>query len=395
MASHGSSGQYPSFFSPIIEEFNKGINQILSDSLLDCFKKSSESQKYMFDRMKEILNESIKTGIDGVTETMEKCANVGYNPHSILDSLRSEESYYNHKGNAYTEERMMNEKNIKYQNQKIGELGDTLKHLKESEKTLKLKLETKSKGLEEMRERLAAIERELKKSQYEKREMEEVLSRKCKLLEEENTILRSKFTELNVGFEKVSQENEIRESLKHLESKYLEVKEVNKNAIRKLEETEFANEQLKLSVGSLKQEINNLNEFLKSERNSNYSLELKLIETKEKESEMRMMANDFRDKLQKNQQEFNSMVSSLKQTEEGLKTEKKKAIELERINEQLNFSMVNNERNLKDRIDVTTMKLNKVTEENERLKERLEGVTRGQKSIQEEERKAVFKLSER
>jgi chromosome segregation ATPase len=401
-ASHYNLGtfgsvQQPSFFAPLIEAFQKGIHQIQTDSLLDCFKQNSESQKYMFDRMKEILNESIKSGVDGVTSALEKCTHHGNFTGSILDSAASDDSGYYHqltKASGY-DDRMSNEKTMKSQKSRITELADTVAQLRENEKTLKLKYEAKSKGLEEMRDRLAGLERELKKSQYEKREMEEIVTRKCKLLEEENSILRAKFSELHVGFEKVSQENDLREMLKALECKYQEVKDINKSTNRKLEESEFANEQLKLSVGSLKQEIHQLNDLLKAERNANYSLELKLIEMKEKEAEMRITANDFRDKLSKCQNEHKSLLAALSVAEDSLKSEKKRSIELERINEQLTFTMVNTERNLKDRVDVTTMKLNKVTEENERLKERLDGLSRDQRSHVEEERKNFAKLSEK
>lgn len=391
------SGQQPGFFTPLIEAFHKGIQQIQTDSLLDCFRQNSESQKYMFDRMKEILAESIKTGVDGITAALEKCTHLGNFTGSILDSAVSDDSGYYHqltKASGY-DDRISNEKTMKTQKSRIAELGDTIAVLRENEKTLKLKYEAKSKGLEEMRDRLAGLERELKKSQYEKREIEEIVTRKCKLLEEENSILRAKFTELHVGFEKVSQENDLREMLKSLEIKYQEVKDINKSTNRKLEEAEFANEQLKLSVGSLKQEIHQLNDLLKAERNANYALELKLIEMKEKEAEMRLAANDFRDKLSKCQNEHKSMLAALGQAEECLKVEKKRSIELERINEQLTFTMVNTERNLKDRVDVTTMKLNKVNEENERLKERLDGLSRDQRSIVEEERKNLTKLTEK
>jgi DNA repair exonuclease SbcCD ATPase subunit len=347
--------------------------------------------------MKEILNESIKTGVEGVTMALEKCTHHGNFTGSILDSGASDDSGYYHqltKTGIY-DDRISNEKTMKTQKNKITELTDAMAQLRENEKTLRLKYEAKSKGLEEMRDRLAGLERELKKSQYEKREMEEIVTRKCKLLEEENSILRAKFSELHVGFEKVSQENDLREMLKTLESKYQEVKEINKSTNRKLEESEFANEQLRLSVGSLKQEIHQLNDLLKAERNANYALELKLIETKEKEAEMRITANDFRDKFSQCQNEHKSMLAALALSEESLKSEKKRSIELERINEQLTFTMVNTERNLKDRVDVTTMKLNKMSEENERLKERLDGVSRDQRNHVEEERKNLSKLSEK
>ena len=69
------------------------------------------------------------------------------------------------------------------------------------------------------------VERDLKRITYDKKETEEVFSRKCRLLEEENSILRLKFSEASHTIDKSSVSDEANSNLRNLENKYQEIKE--------------------------------------------------------------------------------------------------------------------------------------------------------------------------
>ena len=382
-----NSGQKACSHTHLIEAFQHGLTLLAKDTLLDVFRSSSESQQFMFDRIREILIDCIRAaGIDpetGKTSTKkfteqtfkgnefeygssqsakvlelmreveslkeenkklcskvislaEKQAVVSYQTNSTLGDETKD--YGGYSGVNNLEDRLTLERNLKNMRLKLNQTQEELRALTEGEKTWKLKLETKSKALEEVKEKMMALERENKKLVYDKKECEEALTRKCRLLDEENAILRQRHSEMSSGFEKNMQDSDIRNSLKSLEIRYVEIKEHSKTAARKLEESEFTNEQLRLTIGSLKQELTHLNELLKQVRSSGYSIELQLIESKEREADLRLQMSTLETQLNKLAQELSMANSNLREAEDSLKQEKKKSIEFERINEQLVFT---------------------------------------------------------
>jgi myosin protein heavy chain len=444
----------------LVEAFQKGISQIMNDSILDCFKKSYESQEFMFDRMKEILTECLKEANNQNCQELESRLESANQKISSLDSqlreakiaheqiltfkgdsghfsgsrhsasesrqedvqreleymkeenkklcnrivsltanqykTESDDSMHHlSRNNEYLEEKLTLEKMVKSLKHKLAEVQDVNKNLQEVEKTLKLKLESKSRMIEEYKEKVMTLERDQKRVMYDKKESEELFDRKCKLLEEENQILHAKFNEMNNSYEKIGSDSEIRESLKVLETKYGEIKESSKAAGRRLEEAEFNNEQLRMTITALKAEIINLNEILSGERNGKYQLEIKMIEMRDKESTSRIEAADWKERHAKQTQEFNILAGNLKQAEEAVKLERKKAIELDRLNEQLAFSSSSNERALKERLESFGHKLRKSEEENEKIKEKMANSIKEYKVQLEEERKSNAKMAEK
>lgn len=432
----------------------------MNDSILDCFKKSYESQEFMFDRMKEILTECIKEANNENCHELESRLESANQKISSLDAQLREakiaheqiltfkgdtnhfsgsrnsvsESKYdeaqreveylkeenkklcnrivsltanqyktesddsmNHlsRNNEYLEEKLTLEKMVKSLKHKLAEVQDVNKNLQEIEKTLKLKLESKTKMIDEYKDKVITLERDQKRIMYDKKESEELFDRKCKLLEEENQILHSKFNEMNNSYERIGSDSEIRESLKVLEMKYVEIKESSKATGRRLEEAEFNNEQLRMTITALKAEIINLNEILSAERNGKYQLEIKMIEMRDKESTSRIEAGDWKERHAKQTQEFNILAGNLRAAEEAVKQERKKAIELDRLNEQLTFSSTSNERALKEKLESFGHKLRKSEEENEKIKEKMANSIKEYKLQLEEERKSNGKMAEK
>jgi chromosome segregation ATPase len=362
----------------IIEAFSHGLSLLSQDSLLAVFRDNKDSRQFMFDRIKEILDGCIRTareGAEALYADARSDATPNYAGSKEMDLLRDEnkklcakilelsdnarilaQQGYQTSGStgddtrelnsllgiknppALMEEKLQLEKQLKEYRVKFAEMQETMKIASENEKNLKMKLELKTKGLEEMRERVSFADRESKKANFEKKECEEILTRKTKLLEEENTILRQKFADLMTGPERSPHQTENKSALKNAEQKSIEYREQARLLQRKLEELEFTTEQNKLSSQTLKQEIQHLNELLKTARSSAYSLEVQLIESRDRESEFKLQICNTENSLNKMAQELNISQSNLRAIEDKHRNEKKRAMELERMNEQLSFT---------------------------------------------------------
>ena len=369
-------GQCPD--NHLIEAFTHGLSLLSQDSLLSVFRDNKDSRQFMFDRIREILEGCVKTAKHGAEmlyadarseqsppnnrqfeqlreENQRLCTKVleltdqlrqatqnqaGYQTNgSAGDDTRELNSLLGIKHPAaLAEEKLVLERQLREVKMQCVQLTETIRMAAENEKTLKVKLEAKSKGLEEMRERVGVADREAKKAIFEKRECEEVLSRKAKLLEEENTILRQKFADLMTGSERSAHHSETASALKSAEQKTIEYREQARLLQRKFEESEFNAEQSRISAQTLKQEIQHLNELVKSARNSAYHLEVQLIESRDRESESKLQTSNLDSTVSKLTQELNIAQSNLKSIEEKHRTEKKRAMELERMNEQLSFT---------------------------------------------------------
>lgn len=360
----------------LIEAFTHGLSLLSQDSLLAVFHDSKDSRQFMFDRIREILEGCIKTAKQGAEilyadarseqsppssrqleqlrdENQKLCAKVlelseqlrqatqaGYQTSgSAGDDTRELNSLLGIKHPAaLAEEKLLLEKQLRESKSQNAQLTEAIRMAAEHEQTLKLKLEAKTKGLEEMRERVGFADREAKKAIFEKRECEEILSRKAKLLEEENTILRQKFSDLMSGSERSAHHSETASALKSAEQKTIEYREQARLLQRKFEESEFNAEQSRISAQTLKQEIQHLNELVKSARNSAYQLEVQLIEARDRESEYKLQSSSLESSVSKLSQELSIAQSNLKSIEDKHRNEKKRAMELERMNEQLSFT---------------------------------------------------------
>lgn len=234
----------------------------------------------------------------------------------------------------------------------------------ERERNWKLKLALKEKCIEDLTDKLSAAERLSKRLEFEKKEYEEAVERKCILLEEENKLLRIKFEEIMIAFDR-SQELSIDPKSKYqsVEARYNQAMDLAKITGSKLEETEFTVEQFKLTNEALKREVLSLNDMLKNTREANCQLEIELVEHKEKLASMNMQLKSLHALQNKTNQEILLALETIKKNEEDLMTEKKKCAELERIKEELAFTAHNNERNLSDQIKSLKLKHEKLIDD--------------------------------
>ena len=221
----------------------------------------------------------------------------------------------------------------------------------EREKNWKLKLALKDRCIEDLTDKLAATERQVKKLSFDRGDTEEALKRKARLLDEENSLLQAKLGEvLNILERLQNAQSEPKQQYASAENRYRQALDLAKVTGGKLEEAEFTADQLKLANTALRDEVLQLTEQLQTERTTNCKLEIHSVELREKVANYQMRIKSIETLQAKADQEILISLENNQKIEKGLLEEKKRRIELERQKEELSFAASKSEKKLSDEV---------------------------------------------
>lgn len=377
----------------LIKAFNEGIEQIKNDDMIKVMLNSPETKNFAFDRMKEIVDDSLKTWKSSTTKQLEIALNKEKNEKMSLkfeienllknnnelqskmaeeskehfDALNNEVKELKKRVEELEEEKKEmeimnceleeknkeNEERVNFMEQEIErrleeksrssrekinsledkitdlqqykfktELENTSRNKELSEKDTHISVlnkkieevegfleeaEKENKNLlskiEESKKLCLDLEKEMKKIDYERNELISVKERKEKSHKEELELLNKRISEMQNTLQKKNKDKEYKEHIKILEKKFQEIKENSQMSIHKLEESEFENTQLKESLAATKKEVLSMSEKLSKIRQQNHHMELSVIESKDKVSELLMQNSGLIEDLSKTQQE--------------------------------------------------------------------------------------------
>lgn len=237
------------------------------------------------------------------------------------------------------------------------------RYILEKDKNFQLKLSLKDRVIEDLTDKLTNADRQLKRLAFERQEFEDAMNRKLRLLDEENSLLRYKFEEVMVAFDKSVSVTDDSDKYRSVELRYTQAMDLAKVTGNRLEETEFNVEQLKLTVDSLRKEILSLNDLLKATRETSCHLEMQLVDCKDKLSTTTMQLKSTRSLQSKSDSEVLQALDTIKQLETSLMAEKKRCVEIERLKDEAVFSAHNTERSLSDQLKTMKVKYDRLAVE--------------------------------
>ena len=257
----------------------------------------------------------------------------------------------------------------------------------EGQRELNLTAEAKSDEAKKQKRACQDLEKKLKKMEYERGETDSNYQRKIKNYGDEIELLNKKVQDLEANIAKKSKDKEYKQHIKLLEKKFKEIKETSQTTAHKLEETEFENGQVKESLNNLKKELLASTESLSIARKEKHQMELSLIESKDKVSELLMQNSGLIEDLGKNQQEMEYLKKQFGQSETFLKTERRKSATLERELDQCKFSIQTLEKSSTEIIETMKEKIKHLKNEVLALENRLERQLKESQRKMDEQRK--------
>jgi len=180
------------------------------------------------------------------------------------------------------------------------------KRLNELEKVTKERVEEKSLGDNERRnlmDKIKEMEKEMSNNEFVRTEMACEFERKIKALDLEISELKTSNSDLYGKMNDNSILESYKKKLKEMEE--MSKKEVNDLTKTKsiLEDSEFHNDQLSKTIENLKKEIGEITQKLSEERRAKHTLEIRMIELKDSNSELHLINTNLKDELQSLTQE--------------------------------------------------------------------------------------------
>lgn len=205
------------------------------------------------------------------------------------------------------------------------------------------------------------------------------MARQISKLTEEIGFLRAKQSAgLEVGDSKEA--SILRSTLSALETRFREVKELYTNQKREIEETQFECETLKSTVERLKNECQDSSDRETGERKQRHTLEMTVIELRKKLSETCSAQKETEEAFKQALSELGVMKGELNQHGEMLKSERRKALSLDRELEQSKFLAERKDKEHRDNIEMLNHQLKNFKVENEGLLSRIEQLTKDMQS---------------
>lgn len=178
-------------------------------------------------------------------------------------------------------------------------------------KELKRQLQSKADKFSSLKSQFAANSSELKKVKMEKASSEELSLCKKEQLEEEISALKRTIENIKAQMIQKSNKKQYKDHIQNLEAKFIEIKEGSVKVQQKLEETLFENEQKEQTIKNLKEELVSSNEKVSTLRTEKHELELENIQNKDKMSELFVQNSSIVEDLNKVQQEVSISSNSI------------------------------------------------------------------------------------
>lgn len=345
---------------------------IINDPLMDVFRQKEETQQFMFERIQEIISEGIREANDRyIKEVLMKMEEVNKANDKLKienksmaksrEELRNTIEDLQSKFNDGVEERVkslseeiecykstinvIQEESLKVETQNKS-LIERLKLLEEKqasesevEGVLKANMEEMELENEELKRILGMRDAELNKMVEKEKEFESVREMNGKLIgkveemeaeyKKESEMnsnlvfeLQGEIKRLKDGYEMLSGEHEelqnlisgdsqvgkLREEIKFLKISLKQISSDLDLVSQAKDDLDFEKNQLLKTVEELKKEIKDMTQKLSMERKNKQSLENKLIEMKDGNSELNMINSDMKDELTSTSQEVRAFI---------------------------------------------------------------------------------------
>lgn len=341
---------YEKYVERLESSFKDSIKILTNDPIMECFKENKESQMFMFDRIKEVIDQSIQIAQDEFNkEALQRLDDMKNFSHSLKDEIKQL-----HLLNRNLKEKL--KKNIFSENQKNGRgeqfntlqidkikmqnmLEETRKEFEsmkakydDSKNLLKWKdnvirkLEDRvndlEKGSNESKHNIENLNFELKEAKNQERKFRSLYNElKATYTREESKIcVACEKSNLNIVNERKeierlkklnakltnSKSNDYKITLNENEDlkKFLKEKErILKDKNQKIEDLEYSIKQLEHSLATFKKELTESTKRVREERKYRHSVEIKMIELKDSFSELSLEVKSVRDEGQKSKQE--------------------------------------------------------------------------------------------
>lgn len=354
------------------QAFMEAADIIINDPLMDVFRQKEETQQFMFERIQEIISEGIREANDRyIKEVLMKMEEVNKANDKLKienksmaksrEELRNTIEDLQSKFNDGVEERVkslseeiecykstinvIQEESLKVETQNKS-LIERLKLLEEKqasesevEGVLKANMEEMELENEELKRILGMRDAELNKMVEKEKEFESVREMNGKLIgkveemeaeyKKESEMnsnlvfeLQGEIKRLKDGYEMLSGEHEelqnlisgdsqvgkLREEIKFLKISLKQTSSDLDLASQAKDDLDFEKNQLLKTVEELKKEIKDMTQKLSMERKNKQSLENKLIEMKDGNSELNMINSDMKDELTSTSQEVRAFI---------------------------------------------------------------------------------------
>jgi myosin heavy subunit len=414
-------------FDRLSKSFRESMDILVKDPLMKCFAESSESQKYMFDRIEEILSDTVLQVSNGLKIPPQ--------------SVQSDPGRGNHGGQIFEMQKVicrLEEKNKKlaedlardreqleacmkeldkekkdkknmegrfekfeevrqHEEQKAAELEEILANLRAKIHPLEHQLEDKKKETERLAGRNGELEQQVRKLEFAYKETQDQLLRENRQLLEENDLISKKCKDLQKlhngnGGAKISDSGS---RIQVLEETIRQLKDSNDALARKSDEMEFAKRNIEDHMLALKTEINDTNELNTLLKREKHGLEIELIELNNKLAEITIKANRQKEESEKTNVDSEYLRAEFDKLEKLFKAEKRKSSNLERELDQVKYSHDMLHKNTNEEIRSLRDHNTGLKNENRSLQEKLESQFREMQQRIDEERKANIKNSKR
>ena len=438
-------------YQKLEQTFKEAIQQIIEDPIMDCFRENKESQGFMFDRMKEIISENMQQANDKyVKEVLTRMEDM----NRFSNSLKEEIKHLNEKNSSLqrqheqmqqnfktdldasvkdlTDEikelnQLMNqyrnekdklqadlgkamdrsvgleqelrskEEKIRYLSEELDNADSIIKRLKASEKKvegfedLQDQLLSKDKEIDRLKAKLGGWEKHNRKADIEFKELQDEFERRLGKLESEKRNLEMQLSTADVQIKEGEHAEEYKTKMLELETKIKNTKIEMDEKDQKIEENEFTLEQLEQTIKNVKTDLKDMTKKMSEERRCKHEIEIKMIDLKDKYSEVMLKKTEVLDDFEKAVQELNYVKSQLELRENDLKVERRKAATIEREFEQLKFSTETSSIEVNDQLNTTRDQFGFVQQENQGLHQRIDGLIKEHQKRIEDERSAHHK----
>lgn len=256
-------------------------------------------------------------------------------------------------------------------------------------------LETQQSMIQQLTEKSKVLEKENMSLSFQLNENKEEFERKVKEVENHNEVLINSNDQLKQKLLMTSKTIDDSPARRDLESKIHVLESKLTQAEQKYEDVQFYSEQLKQTSESLKYEIKDLNGKLVEERKAKHSTELEMIKIKESNSELSLLNSQIQEDLTNLRNQLNLSLKIQMECESALKNERRKAANIEREHEQLDYQHSSHVHETNEIIQGFKTQVTHLKSENKNLNKRLENILRNDQKKLEEERNSHMATKEK
>lgn len=344
---------YEEYFSKLEGSFRESIQIIVNDPIMECFKENKESQMFMFERIKEVVTQSLQEAQDDynkealqrlddmrdfTSSLREEIKQVSISNKNLKEKLKKKSQGRNsNQGSLEVKSLQIENEKLENNMQEIRkELKDAQIKVRDSENLLNWKEDVVKK----LEDTIMQLESENNSARAEMQN----LSSKLKETMDQETKYRNLYLDLksNQGGQMSSRTNDkcvncerlysqlkkMKREKNQLEKMNSELERVKQHDLKstqnrndelekelndkdkmffqkdqKIEDLEFTVKQLEQTVATFKRELTESTKRVREERKYRHSVEISMIELKDSFSELTLEAKSVRDENQKSRQE--------------------------------------------------------------------------------------------